>query len=323
MPATSAERNLLFGLLALQNGLIDQVQLIAAFQSWTRDKGLKATGRADASGPSVEKPLSPSSASGSVDTLPGSAMGTPAYMSPEQAAGDLEGLGPPSDVYSLGATLYCLLTGRVPFEGSDIGQVLGAVRRGEFSPPKAVDRSIDRSLEAICLKAMATRPADRYGSPRALAEDIERLDGGRAGHGPIRNAGRADVALGAAASRVGRAAVAALVLVTIVSLLAALAIDAARGAERAAHDRATRALAAETSALEAERSAKAEAETNFHTARQAVQDYLTTVSENVLLKQQDRADLRLAEAVTGRSAGLLPGVHLTAGQRLAAAGGIG
>ena len=65
----------------------------------------------------------PSSASGSAETLPGSAVGTPAYMSPEQAAGDLERLGPQSDVYALGATLYCLLTGKPPFEG-EAGAVL-------------------------------------------------------------------------------------------------------------------------------------------------------------------------------------------------------
>ena len=66
---------------------------------------------------SGERTLVPSSASGSSETLPGSALGTPAYMSPEQAEGDLERLGPRSDVYSLGATLYCLLTGKPPFEG--------------------------------------------------------------------------------------------------------------------------------------------------------------------------------------------------------------
>ena len=66
---------------------------------------------------SGERTLVPSSASGSAETLPGTALGTPAYMSPEQAEGDLEHLGPRSDVYSLGATLYCLLTGQPPFEG--------------------------------------------------------------------------------------------------------------------------------------------------------------------------------------------------------------
>jgi serine/threonine protein kinase len=82
-----------------------------------------------------ERPLVPSSASGSVQTLPGNAIGTPAYMSPEAARGDIEALGPRSDVYSLGATLYSILTGRAPFEG-DAGPVLQAVQRGEFPPPR-------------------------------------------------------------------------------------------------------------------------------------------------------------------------------------------
>jgi serine/threonine protein kinase/tetratricopeptide (TPR) repeat protein len=138
------------------------------------DWGLaKATGRADAGAEPDERTLIPSSASGSAETLPGSALGTPAYMSPEQAEGDLEHLGPRSDVYSLGATLYYLLTGRPPVEG-EIGDVLRAVQRGEFPPPRRRDATIDPALEAVCLKAMSMRPDDRYPSPRALAEDVER-----------------------------------------------------------------------------------------------------------------------------------------------------
>ena len=95
-------------------------------------------------------------------------------MSPEQAGGDLERLGPRSDVYGLGATLYCLLTGRPPFEGEDIGEVLRRVQAGEFPPPRQLDPSLDKALEAVCLKAMATKPEDRYAVAEALAEDIER-----------------------------------------------------------------------------------------------------------------------------------------------------
>ncbi|MFO0952090.1 MAG: hypothetical protein U0835_13270 [Isosphaeraceae bacterium] len=115
----------------------------------------------------------PSSASGSAETLPGRALGTPAYMSPEQAAGDLDRLGPRSDVYSLGATLYCLLTGRPPFEGDAVA-VLRARPGGGFVPPRRVDPSIDRALEAVCLRAMSKDPEDRYAGCRALAEDVER-----------------------------------------------------------------------------------------------------------------------------------------------------
>ena len=95
-------------------------------------------------------------------------------MSPEQARGELDRLGPRSDVYSLGATLYCLLTGKPPFEGDDIGAVLRAVQNGELRPPRQLDPSIDKALEAVCLKAMALKPEDRYATPKALAEDIER-----------------------------------------------------------------------------------------------------------------------------------------------------
>jgi serine/threonine-protein kinase len=136
------------------------------------DWGLaKALGRA---GPGTgERTLMPSSAGGSAETLPGSAMGTPAYMSPEQARGDLQRLGPRSDVYSLGATLYCLLIGKPPFEG-EIGEVLQALQKGYFRRPRQTDPTLERPLEAICLKAMALEPGDRYGSPRALAEDVEK-----------------------------------------------------------------------------------------------------------------------------------------------------
>ncbi len=136
------------------------------------DWGLaKAMGKSDPSG--GERTFMPSPASGSFETLAGSALGTPAYMSPEQAEGDLERVGPRSDVYCLGATLYCLLTGKPPFAGEP-ADVLRAVLKGEFRPPRALGRRVARALDAVCLKAMSLQPEDRYGSPRAMAEDVER-----------------------------------------------------------------------------------------------------------------------------------------------------
>jgi serine/threonine-protein kinase len=138
------------------------------------DWGLaKATGAAD-----PEHALRPESTGECEATIPGAALGTPAYMSPEQADGRLEEIGPASDVYSLGATLYCILTGKPPFEGRNLDQVLADVRKGAFMAPRAVDASISRPLEAICLKAMSRRPGDRYESPRALADDVERWSAG-------------------------------------------------------------------------------------------------------------------------------------------------
>jgi len=139
------------------------------------DWGLaKPMGRVESGKGSGERTLIPLSAGGSTETLPGSALGTPAYMGPEQASGDLDRLGPRCDVYSLGATLYYLLTGKPPFEGQDVGAVLRAVQKGEFPPPRKRDAAIDKPLEAVCLKAMALRPEDRYATPRALTDDIER-----------------------------------------------------------------------------------------------------------------------------------------------------
>jgi formylglycine-generating enzyme required for sulfatase activity/serine/threonine protein kinase len=136
--------------------------------------GRTGIGESGSHGSGVERPLVPPSAAGSAFTQMGSAIGTPQYMSPEQAAGRVDELGPASDIYSLGATLYCLLTGRVPFPDRDLGTVLGKVQRGDFPPPRQVNSRVPAALEAICLRAMAVRPADRYPSCASLADDVER-----------------------------------------------------------------------------------------------------------------------------------------------------
>jgi WD40 repeat protein/serine/threonine protein kinase len=123
---------------------------------------------------SEEATLRPSSSlSSSGQTQVGSAIGTPAYMSPEQAAGKLDELGPASDVYSLGATLYHLLCGQPPFEKESVAENLKKVERGDYRKPRAVSSAVPAPLEAICLKAMALKPDDRYQTARALADDLE------------------------------------------------------------------------------------------------------------------------------------------------------
>jgi eukaryotic-like serine/threonine-protein kinase len=109
-----------------------------------------------------------------METRPGrSLIGTPAFMSPEQAAGRSQEVGPHSDVYSLGATLFMLLTGSSRFDGSDIENTLQCVVEGQFPKPREIISSIPRGLEAICVKALSRIPKDRYHSASDLSSDIE------------------------------------------------------------------------------------------------------------------------------------------------------
>jgi WD40 repeat protein/tRNA A-37 threonylcarbamoyl transferase component Bud32/tetratricopeptide (TPR) repeat protein len=114
---------------------------------------------------------------GSKLTQTGQIMGTPAYMAPEQAAGQAGLIGPLSDVYALGAVLYELLCGRPPFKGS-MGEVLRQVQTEEPPAPRRLRPRLHRDLETICLKAMAKDPGRRYQSATALAEDLDRFNAG-------------------------------------------------------------------------------------------------------------------------------------------------
>jgi PAS domain-containing protein len=118
-----------------------------------------------------EAPQEPTT--GSDLTQTGQVLGTPAYMSPEQAAGHSQEIGPPTDVYALGAILYELLTGHVPFQGQTNAEVLAKVRQGLVRPPSQVRKAVPRSLDSICLKAMALRAADRYRTAAELAQAVE------------------------------------------------------------------------------------------------------------------------------------------------------
>jgi WD40 repeat protein/tRNA A-37 threonylcarbamoyl transferase component Bud32 len=106
-------------------------------------------------------------------TQAGQVLGTAAYMSPEQAAGDIEGTGPAADIYSLGAILYELLTGMPPYQGKSAAEVLAAVRRGRMVRPTQVRPRVPRALEAVCLKALAWEVPERYAIAVDVAREVE------------------------------------------------------------------------------------------------------------------------------------------------------
>jgi len=233
---------------------------------------------------SMVAPVTTSERASSTETLVGRAVGTPAYMSPEQAAGRLDAIGPGSDIYSLGATLYHLLTGQVAFVGTE-EEVLGNVQMGRFDRPRIANPGVPRALEAICLKAMARMPDQRYSSGRELAADLERFLAGErvlAYEEPL-------------TARAWRwtlhhkplvySTAAAFTVVLTALTISVVTLSAANVRVRASRDEATRSFE------EADRQ-RQRAERNFGLARDAVQDYYISVSEETLLKQPGLQPLR-------------------------------
>jgi serine/threonine-protein kinase len=253
-----------------------------------------------------EGALMPSSAEASMGTMLGSSVGTPQFMSPEQAAGRTDQLGPASDVYSLGATLYALLTGQPAVGGTDVGAILWQVQLGMFPRPSQIKPGVPRALEAVCLKAMALRPEDRYASARDLADDVEHWLADE----PV-SAWREPWAVRArrwvSRHRTLVTGAATALLVAVVGLTIATGLlEAANGRERQArataeanereaHEQRERAERNYRLARQNEREAnkqRARAEGNYRFARQAVDRYHTHVSEDILLKEPGLQPLR-------------------------------
>jgi eukaryotic-like serine/threonine-protein kinase len=253
------------------------------------DWGLaKVTGRVESAvRPGNEATLRPGLSGNSSATVAGQALGTPAYMSPEQAEGKLELLGPVSDVYSLGATLYALLTGHAPVEGSDLATTLARVVAGDFPPPRAVNPRVPRAMDAVCLKAMALRATDRYGSARELAADIERFLADE----PLTAAPEGLSQRLARWSRKHRAAVqagaGALLVILVLSAGFAVVLTRAYQSEKRRHQEAK---AAEGRALEQKRDAD--------DARAQTQRYARSVERQAALLLLDRG---LSECEAGRA----------------------
>jgi serine/threonine protein kinase len=103
----------------------------------------------------------------------GKALGTAAYMAPEQARGAWDQVGPAADVFGLGAILYELLTARRPYQGTQVTDVLAQAKSAAYRPPRQVKADVPKALEAICLKAMALKPEERYATAKDLAADLE------------------------------------------------------------------------------------------------------------------------------------------------------
>ncbi len=115
---------------------------------------------------------------GATATGPIGVRGTPSFMAPEQIAGDRAGIGPRSDVFALGATLYSLLTGRPPFQAASVIETLDLVRTREPAPPRTLVPNLPRDLDTISLTCLRKDPRRRYASAESLAADLERwLDG--------------------------------------------------------------------------------------------------------------------------------------------------
>lgn len=192
------------------------------------DWGLaKPGGSADPPSDRGESPLIPT-AVGSCASLPGAVIGTPPYMCPEQARGMIDQLGPHSDVYSLGATLYELLTGDPPFRGMKAVQVVAHVAAGDFPSPRSRNTKVPHALDAICRKATAFDRRNRYASTQALAADVEAWLADE----PIAAAPDARLAQAARWARKHRGYVRAgsmaMALVAVLAVLAAVLIDGAR-----------------------------------------------------------------------------------------------
>jgi serine/threonine-protein kinase len=191
-------------------------------------------------------------------TQSGAVVGTPSYMSPEQAAGDSKRIGPAADVYALGAVLYELLTGRPPFRAATAIDTVLQVLSEEPVPPSRLQPRLPRDLETVCVKCIEKEPARRYTSAEALAEDLRRFLADE----PIR-ARRVGVA--ERAWRWGRRNRQTATLLAALVVVCAGAFAGISGLWlRAEHQRG-------------------QAEESFRAARRVVDEYLTLVSENRLL----------------------------------------
>ncbi len=246
-------------------------------------------------------------AAGSRLTAVGSIVGTPQYMSPEQASGQTEGLTPATDQFSLGVVLYELLTKRLPFHGKGLRDLLNAITEAEPPPLRKLVPSIPGDLETVCLKALAKRPGERYAATGDFAADLRRFLDGE----PIR--ARPLSALGAALRGAARHRVAALAVVAAVALVTGVAswaiVEAGRrerqvAADRDARDKADRELREALELMERGRSVYDRAARCLYQETTADEEAAQIVDEGITLLAQASAkvpDRALPHLLLGRA----------------------
>jgi serine/threonine protein kinase/tetratricopeptide (TPR) repeat protein len=211
-------------------------------------------------------------------TMAGSIVGTPSYMPPEQAAGKIEEVGSWSDLYSIGAILYELLTGRPPFRAATPFETIRQVLETEPPSPRLLNPNVPKDLETICLKCLQKERSRRYASCQELSDELGRYLRGLPIHarpiGQLARFWRLCKRHPIAASSI---------VLTVIALVAATAVSTGFSIQ------ATRALAKAEDSLRKETAAKAlaeerkaQADENFRDAMTAVNDLLTQVSENKL-----------------------------------------
>jgi len=186
-------------------------------------------------------------------TQTGQRLGTPAYMAPEQIAGDVSAVGAGTDIYGAGAILYELLTGRPPFTASDPLVTMALITQNEPVSPRLLQPGLSREIELICLKCLARSPSHRYASATALLRDLEALLAGRPISarpiGPLRLVGRW-------AARNRALAVSAGLAIVSIAALVHLSVTFAWTQKRMRDDSVQMELRANQKAVAAEQAAK-------------------------------------------------------------------